>query len=187
MKICKAMIVTRMPLVGIDRIRELQDLSNPAAPFNQPDAEHCHIHDHEMQVVEGEDEDGMYCFSFCEICQAVDENLAFRSARSAKRLKTIKCSAASARPTRLSGILKWKNGIACNANTSLNWLRMFAVSKAVVFCMFVCLSGCETTTQSYWHQQGPDEVQCPDRMAGFKVMKVCRQYGPHLICKCVTN
>ena len=113
--------------------------------------------------------------------------IAFRSARSAKRLKTIKCSAASARLTRLSGILKWKNGIACNANTSLNWLRMFAVSKAVVFCMFVCLSGCETTTQSYWHQQGPDEVQCPDRMAGFKVMKVCRQYGPHLICKCVTN
>ena len=63
--------------MDIDRLRELQDLNNPAAAFNQPDAEHCHIHDHEMQVVEGEDEDGMYCFSFCEICQAVDENLAF--------------------------------------------------------------------------------------------------------------
>ena len=41
----------------IDRLRELQDLNNPAAPFNQPDAEYCHIHNHEMQVVEGEDED----------------------------------------------------------------------------------------------------------------------------------
>ena len=36
------MIVTRRPLVDIDRIRELQDLNNPAAPFNQPDAEYCH-------------------------------------------------------------------------------------------------------------------------------------------------
>jgi len=60
--------------MDIDRIRELQDLSNPAAPFNQPDAEYCHIHNHEMQVVEGEDEDGMYCFSFCEICQAIENN-----------------------------------------------------------------------------------------------------------------
>ena len=38
------MIVTRRPLVDIDRIRELQDLNNPAAPFNQPDAEYCYIH-----------------------------------------------------------------------------------------------------------------------------------------------
>jgi len=49
------------------------------------------------------------------------------------------------------------------------------------------LTGCQTTAHTYWDQLGPDQVSCPERSAGFKVMKVCRQYGPHLICKCVVN
>ena len=49
------------------------------------------------------------------------------------------------------------------------------------------LTGCETTAQTYWDQLGPDQVHCPDRSAGYKIIKMCRQYGPHLICKCVSN
>ena len=47
------------------------------------------------------------------------------------------------------------------------------------------LAGCATTSGSkYWDQFGPDQVNCPRSSGGQKVMKVCRQYGPYLICQC---
>lgn len=52
--------------------------------------------------------------------------------------------------------------------------------------LMILLSGCKTTSESYWDHLGPDQVNCPDRAGGFKIVKMCRQYGPHLICKCVS-
>ena len=57
------------PMRNVDRLRELQDLSNPAAPFNQPDAEYCPIHNCEMTSFDQEDEDGWNYVSICEMCQ----------------------------------------------------------------------------------------------------------------------
>ena len=57
------------PMRNVDRLRELQDLSNPAAPFNQPDAEYCPIHNCGMTSFDQEDEDGWNYVSICEMCE----------------------------------------------------------------------------------------------------------------------
>ena len=49
--------------------------SDPRAPWNQPDAIMCPKHpDIEMNEVEDEDENGKHCFTFCEVCLALEEN-----------------------------------------------------------------------------------------------------------------
>ena len=54
--------------------REKIEASHPDAPWNQADAEFCDKHqDIELERVDGEDEDGKYAFSFCPLCQSLDE------------------------------------------------------------------------------------------------------------------
>jgi len=61
---------------------------------------------------------------------------------------------------------------------------MRAVTWAFIL-VALFLSGCShQRTSTYWDQYTPDKVDCPDRMQGFKVMKVCRQHGIYLICEC---
>jgi len=52
----------------------------------------------------------------------------------------------------------------------------------MVFFVFVVLlmTACSTAGVSQWEYFSPEKTKCYPR----KEIKICRQYGPHLICQC---
>ncbi len=56
----------------------------------------------------------------------------------------------------------------------------------MVFFVFVVLlmTACSTATGvSQWEYFSPEHVKCHPR----KEIKMCKQYGPHLICQCAAD
>ena len=47
--------------------------------------------------------------------------------------------------------------------------------------LLLLLSGCTHTGVSQWKYMSPEHVKCHTH----KELKMCKQYGPHLICKCL--
>ena len=61
-------------------------------------------------------------------------------------------------------------------------LRRRGIVKAALFLVFL-LSGCnafEPAKRSSWAYKGHEYVNCPDR----KMIKMCEQAGPYMICEC---
>ena len=56
--------------------------------------------------------------------------------------------------------------------------------KVKLFLLVLLLPACATdgTQRSKWDYYKPENVKCGD-----KAIKICRQYGPHLICQCVNK
>ena len=54
--------------------------------------------------------------------------------------------------------------------------------KVKLFLLLLLLPACTTdgTQRSKWDYYKPENVKCID-----KHIKMCRQYGPHLICQCI--
>ena len=50
--------------------------------------------------------------------------------------------------------------------------------------LLILLSGCSTHGGvAQWKYMSPEHVECHPQAE----MKLCRQYGPHLICKCIVK
>ena len=47
------------------------------------------------------------------------------------------------------------------------------------------VSGCASSgSLRTWERMGPDDVECPDKINGQKVIKVCSNAAHLLICNC---
>ena len=56
--------------------------------------------------------------------------------------------------------------------------RSYLAILIVGLCLLL-FPGCSTGKTSYWDYYGPEHVNCSE------AIKVCRSFGPRLICECV--